>query len=655
MRIKDIAILAAASLSASAVAADQPPPSAIPVPASCTVSPDATGTRAIVPIADFGIIGSYIDVDDEIDAWLPVVGKDGSGTVWNARSAVHHVLYPPGSGGAPTFIDETLDRKLQLWENPVGYVQLWDVRIGQKIADFGFGASSRAISRDSNHVAVLTGNATVALFDRQSGKVIERQLTEKIANIAFSEDGTRLFATTQDNLRGELAELDAVTGETILNYLNDDPSTEMDWRINRDGLRLLETYSTGILIDAKTGKILNRSALGRAWHARFSVDGKFVVATEEHRTRIIDTKDGRVIREFSDLPADVPYYLLDFDVQFAPDGRSAVVRDKDGHASLIRIPDGRTLVSLGRFATAAELTRDFSESPSGHTAIPVPYPTGEFAFSLDGSRLITSDSANVASLWDVRSGKRLRVFGEGGYVQSPNGAWLVTITEQGSADLWATRDGRHVATLGKQFHLDFLSVSFVNSENRESGSLNGYGEYLQYGPNPPPYVRPRPGAQSPEERLIISDGATSALWSTRTGILLAKLEKTSESSINVTWKIFGDHIYALKQATLFKDELWDISENRRIAKLSGLGGVTDIVQEHGRIWFLHNVDSVGLPGWSIAGGTSTFELGDARTGRQLLACDVRLNGNDFVSRQGALRAVTIDKTGHATLWRVGPQ
>ena len=636
MQTKLISILAAASFSATAIAADQTPPSAVPVAPTCTVNADATLKQSIAPIANLENV-ERID-EDETDGVTLVSMKNAGLTFWNLDTGGQFTPYPLDRDGASRLIERSPNNQLQVWLGPDGDLDLWNIKSGEKIANlsrYSRGTSPvTTFSPDSRYLAVGLPDGGIVEFSTQAGrKVIERSFSPLgVRELRFSDDSARLFALSTSNF----VELDAATGNVILNSFEGNP-TSGNWIVNRTGTRLLETESVRVLIDTNTGKVLNRGGGEGEWLARFSDDCHFVVAKEDRKTRIIS--DNHVIAEFDDLATNGPDYVGYFDVQFGPDGQSAIIRDSTGNAFLVRLKDAKTIASLGEFGTymPPSYPAEVEGGPSVLYIIGSLIPSdssAEFAFSPDGSRLVTRTKANVVTLWDARSGKKIRQIGpigNGRFLRSPSNAWLITITEDGTADLWAMNDGRHGITLGKKLNAQDAIFTFVNGDHSVSENMIDY-EVRLAGSKPLPV----------EERVIVSDGRISALWHIPSRTLLAKLEKTFEEFIGVTWTFAGTHIYAFKESPQ-GNELWDVPKNRRIAKFGDLAEIAG-AQADDRVWFTQKSES-----------KDTIVLSEAGTTERLLTCrhQQRSPGGRFVQTAGKLRLLTVDEEGRATLWRVG--
>lgn len=118
------------------------------------------------------------------------------------------------------------------------------------------------------------------------------------------------------------------------------------------------------------------------------------------------------------------------DTAFSPGGSRVVASSEGNTAHIWEVDTGRELRVL-----------------TGHTDWII-----QGAFSFDGNRVITASWDDTGRLWEAESGKELTVFsGHKGPVYyaafSPDGQRIVTASWDGTARVWETESGRNVAIL----------------------------------------------------------------------------------------------------------------------------------------------------------------------------------------------------------------
>jgi WD40 repeat protein len=113
-------------------------------------------------------------------------------------------------------------------------------------------------------------------------------------------------------------------------------------------------------------------------------------------------------------------------------------------AALAFTPDGRQLVSAGRFTGAI----DWLDCSTGESnkQFKLDKQVAAVAFTADGGKLAVSDSDTSTSLWDVKSGSSRPLFRSTGDIEamdiSPNGKFVATATNDGDLALAETASGK---------------------------------------------------------------------------------------------------------------------------------------------------------------------------------------------------------------------
>ena len=167
----------------------------------------------------------------------------------------------------------------------------------------------------------------------------------------------------------------------------------------------------------------------------FSKDGtKFITGGWNRTAKIWETATGKLL---TTLPVGGLFVNA---VAFAPDGRSVAIggNDKKGFIRIWNVENGKPEPSPVSFKGPAD-----DELQDGILSV---------SFSRDGSRLLTASYDKTARLWDVPSGRQLKIYkGHSWFVWSadfsPDESQIVTASQDGSVVIWNTE----TATRDKQF------------------------------------------------------------------------------------------------------------------------------------------------------------------------------------------------------------
>jgi WD40 repeat protein len=212
----------------------------------------------------------------------------------------------------------------------------------------------------------------------------------------------------------------------------------------------------GALRVALASDFLRRTLRGHenaVWTAAFSPDGKVVVTGGDDRTaRVWDAATGRTMHVLRG------HLLPVSSVVFSPDGTRVVTAAGDGTARIWSVGSGKLLHLLlqhpGSTPSAApDITGDHDVSVSGA------------AFSPNGKLVVTAGGDGTARVWNVASGRSVRVLRGGERkietdvagadrvhaVQdarfSSDGKRIVTAGADGTARIWDAGTGRRLETL----------------------------------------------------------------------------------------------------------------------------------------------------------------------------------------------------------------
>jgi len=211
-----------------------------------------------------------------------------------------------------------------------------------------------------------------------------------------------------------------------------------------------------------------------------------------------------------------------------------------------------------------------------------------FAFSPDGKRALTGAADKTVRLWDVKTGRCLRVF-EGHTNEVWSVAWSADQRRalSGSQDttmrLWDVETGRCQRVL--KGHTDaVLSVAW-SADHRRALSGSGDKTVRQWDIETGRCLRVFEGhtswiysvAWSPDQRRALSDSMdmTVRLWDLETGRCLRVLEGHMGGVLSVAWS--ADQRHALSGSYDETVRLWNVETGRCLRVLEGhTGGVLSV-------------------------------------------------------------------------------
>jgi WD40 repeat protein len=309
-------------------------------------------------------------------------------------------------------------------------IGLWDASTGRPLGRLeGLqGALFRvAMSPNDKQIASCDQNGLILLWDRETRKVLGRfQIQSRYGGYpAFSPDGKRLACGGED----ALYLWDLATGKELLRIRTP------DWFLSSqpflsDGKVLVSYKEHAVRFwDTAKGEEIRRieGHRGRVAALALSPDGKIVVTgdSNEASIRLWDAATGKP------KPRPVGHELPVTSVSFAPDGKKVATASNE---LMFRLWD----------AASGRVVRTFNHSEDNCIRSVAFSPDGA---SLASARFEIAGSGQPVSLWEIKTGRRLRGFGKEGegskqVAFSDDGTTLAASLHYNHVVLWDVARGK---------------------------------------------------------------------------------------------------------------------------------------------------------------------------------------------------------------------
>jgi WD40 repeat protein/class 3 adenylate cyclase len=293
-------------------------------------------------------------------------------------------------------------------------------------------ATSVAFSPDGALLAAAVWMQGVMVWDAASGEelFLLPGVLFGLPRVAFSPDGTRLFASSEIDLFGWEVTATGTGGITATNpfsitgYMTHSSglyNVGVDWiSFSPDGQRVALAHWKGAptVFDLATMTEVLRLE-GHANNCRgidYSPDGSLLAtAGDDHTVRVWDAETGQ---ERLSLPGHT--YLI-YSVGFSPDGTRLVSASENGVMFIWDPYTGERLLTV-------------NSEVGGFWGV---------SFAPDGQSLITPMGDGTVRMWDAGSGDEMKIYaGHTGTVMdaavSPDGALLASAGTDGTVKLWTT-------------------------------------------------------------------------------------------------------------------------------------------------------------------------------------------------------------------------
>jgi WD40 repeat protein len=494
-----------------------------------------------------------------------------------------------------------------------GSVKLWDTATGRELRTLTgtLDLVGLAWNPDGQRLATASISQTVVIWDVAAGTALQTLTADDgaVNGVAFSPDG-KLLATAGDDGTAKL--WDVASGEQLRIF---EGHTDIVNSVvfSPDGTRLATASvdRTARLWDVASGRALRtfEGHTDSVEDVTFSPDGKsLATASIDETARVWNAATGATLQILKGHASNVNA------VAFSPNGTYLATGSVDGTAKLWNTVSGRELITL---AGHGDVVTGVSFSPDGaHLAtasldktarvwslVYVPPDRSSFvAFAPTGEQL-ASASLDGAHIWDVASGRELRVLkgppeGISAVAYSPDGRLLATAGYDGKATLWDAASGRELRP--------------IKGHDQAIGRI----------------------AFSPDGKLLAtaSDDATAKLWDVASGRELRTLAGHTDQVFDIAFSPNGTLL-----ATASVDgtaRIWDAASGQPLHVFTGTVDLNSVA---------FSPDGARL---ATAAEDGTGTLWDIASGKQVITVRhaASINGVAFSPDGAWLATASRDKT-----------
>ena len=338
------------------------------------------------------------------------------------------------------------DGSLLLTTGDDGTVAAWDPGTGATVSAYADGPAEvwgPAASPDNAVMAAAwPTDDVVRIIDVTTGRVRREIAIDNPHRTAFSPDGTKLAITSR--VPGGLSIVDVASGDRVISLPFSTPVDDVSWSPDGRWIATAGPAETAHIFDPHTGA--ERSALhgaGPVGAIAWSADStRLVTGAGDGSARVWELPDGRP-REVLTLGAlDTVGGIVG--VAFSPDGQRILTGDFLVGAAIIW--------DIGITGDA-----EWANIPTAPDAIRA------VAFTPDGRRLVAPGVDAAVTMWDARSGARIRDFDPGSEPalllgMSGDGTRIGAAMADGTIRVWDAATGQRSWSMKPDAPINDLAV-----------------------------------------------------------------------------------------------------------------------------------------------------------------------------------------------------
>jgi len=478
-------------------------------------------------------------------------------------------------------------------------ISVWNIESGEKTLDlkpvpknlysennFEYPETETVVfSRDGQFIVAGAGDNTAILFDAKTGKEIRKfkktnsTCTSCIAEAAITPDNKYILSTRSDSVKM----FERVSGKLVREFYGQGGDPE-NLRVSADGYLILAIeYGVAEVWDLNTGKLLLKAgdySDNKVLAAALGPDGKQLITGSEKRiTDAWEIPSGKKIMSLRGYLNQVDEKILTNsymywaafvnEAKLSPDGRFIAVGRTGNNAKIIDFQTGRIFKTL-----------------RGHNAMVI-----SLSFSRDGKLLATGGIDGKAIVWDVESGKPVRIisFPDQNLAIfsvdiSHDGKLLATADWGGDVVIWDIESGKALRVISPHSPVAVYQVRF--SQNDVYIITAGLDKKLKLTEiDTGDEIREFKGHTdlvnsinlNPAGDRIITAGwdGTVRVWDFMSGLQVLKIKAHQGGVYNAKFDSSGKYIVSGGDDFLVKE--WDASTGEMICELAGhQGGVGDV-------------------------------------------------------------------------------
>ncbi len=361
--------------------------------------------QSFMSVAEHGQIKRWDAIDgrelsshreDSVSANSLAVARDGRFVVWGGKKGELQIGDATGQTGLRQLVGHEAaiecvalssdERRLASASRDMT-LRVWDVATGAEIQSFDYESMyvrCVAFSPDGKRIGVSLGTPELRMLDIESGGELWRidHADEGISHFAFSPSGEQFLAAGN----GELWLRDSSTGKKLIPFGHPLPEIEC-LAFSPDGDQLVAGGDDDTIWqwDMESGNVRYLEHDGAIQSVMYSPDGKQILSVvPRDGSRLWDAATGEALRRIG------PKKFGNRAAAFSPDGQTIVSSTDE------------CIVHLYAAATG-ELTWEFEPDE-----ISTEYAwIDDVAFSLDGSRIVSTGMSHAAILRDAKSGDEI--------------------------------------------------------------------------------------------------------------------------------------------------------------------------------------------------------------------------------------------------------